>query len=555
MTAMKVNAGAKLVLVFVYVLAATYVYWLFYGRPVIGIDDANIYMVYMRNFSKGMGFVYNAGGERVEGFTSLLWTVAGGFFYLFRSEVGMLLLAFNIIIITFTLWRLVLFTDRFFDDKRILSPYSLFILGALFVAMGYFDWTILTLMETGFWSLLLVSIIIELCDRELRGPGSPAYVFPLLLVLLVVTRPESLLWGVFFLVIRWWQLYRERGGIGAAVRGVSVAVICFFGAVVLLLLFRLVYFGYPFPNTYYAKVSPNKLYNLVGGIKYVGHFLWENKPVILLFFFLPVHLYRLARKKERSPRENALLIIVLSCLLTLLIPLYTGGDHFSLNRFIQPIMPWFFFLLAYSFSFYNLGGRAVLKGYVSGVVFIAGVLALSKYSPLFSESSPIRFEFSLAEDGRRDGGKLGSLFQGCSPLPVQGVIAAGGAAYAYKGATIDVLGLNNVAIAHSGSERIGMKDHASFDKKVFMRLRPDLFFTEFLKDTTGYVLLENKQGFEQSLVNQVLKGILKEEGFRKIYFPVLVLKKGETGGISTYTTENFIRRLDRNVYDVIYLKR
>jgi hypothetical protein len=43
------------------------------GSPTTGIDDANIFFVYARNFSAGDGFVFNPGGERVEGFTSLLW--------------------------------------------------------------------------------------------------------------------------------------------------------------------------------------------------------------------------------------------------------------------------------------------------------------------------------------------------------------------------------------------------------------------------------------------------------------------------------------------------
>ena len=41
----------------------------------LGIDDANIYFVYAKNLALGHGFVYHPGGERVEGFTSLLWTL------------------------------------------------------------------------------------------------------------------------------------------------------------------------------------------------------------------------------------------------------------------------------------------------------------------------------------------------------------------------------------------------------------------------------------------------------------------------------------------------
>jgi len=39
------------------------------GSSFIGIDDANIYFIYMRSIANGNGFVY---GENVEGFTSFM---------------------------------------------------------------------------------------------------------------------------------------------------------------------------------------------------------------------------------------------------------------------------------------------------------------------------------------------------------------------------------------------------------------------------------------------------------------------------------------------------
>jgi hypothetical protein len=37
------------------------------GTPLVGYDDANIFFVYARNLVDGHGFVYNPGGEPVEG--------------------------------------------------------------------------------------------------------------------------------------------------------------------------------------------------------------------------------------------------------------------------------------------------------------------------------------------------------------------------------------------------------------------------------------------------------------------------------------------------------
>jgi hypothetical protein len=43
--------------------------------PSVGFDDANITQAYARNIAEGHGYVYNVGGERVEGSTSFLWTL------------------------------------------------------------------------------------------------------------------------------------------------------------------------------------------------------------------------------------------------------------------------------------------------------------------------------------------------------------------------------------------------------------------------------------------------------------------------------------------------
>ena len=57
----------------------------------------------------------------------------------------------------------------------------------------------------------------------------------------------------------------------------------------LLTLFRLQYFGYPLPNTYYAKVSPSLAYNLEDGAVYLLKYLTADPidflSVSLVFLF------------------------------------------------------------------------------------------------------------------------------------------------------------------------------------------------------------------------------------------------------------------------------
>ncbi len=51
-------------------------------------DDAMISMTYARNLAHGAGLVWNAGGERVEGITNLLWVIYMSFFHLLPIAVS-----------------------------------------------------------------------------------------------------------------------------------------------------------------------------------------------------------------------------------------------------------------------------------------------------------------------------------------------------------------------------------------------------------------------------------------------------------------------------------
>src|SRR5688572_4205478 len=72
----------KYTLLLLFTAFIVFVYWYLYGRPLIGIDDANIYFVYIKNFAEGNGFVYNVGGALTEGFTSILWVLIASVLYL-----------------------------------------------------------------------------------------------------------------------------------------------------------------------------------------------------------------------------------------------------------------------------------------------------------------------------------------------------------------------------------------------------------------------------------------------------------------------------------------
>src|SRR5690242_13300954 len=106
-------------------------------RSYLGIDDAFIYFVYAKNLAHGHGFVYNVGGERVEGFTSMLWVLICSLFYRLFSEnyFRQALVLLNIAMVSFALFRLTDFLDRRFAGRPVSFPSfpSFCLLAILFV--------------------------------------------------------------------------------------------------------------------------------------------------------------------------------------------------------------------------------------------------------------------------------------------------------------------------------------------------------------------------------------------------------------------------------------
>src|SRR5689334_7717030 len=223
-----------------------------------GIDDANIYFVYAKNLANGHGFVYNVGGERVEGFTSLLWTLICTLAFKFSSQPELILLVINVVTISVGIAVALTYLQNDFlitqKSWQIRILWSGIFLVLLLSSPRYIVWNTITLMENGLWStLLLVTTIFVIIGHASRRAIN--FGFIPFLILLVLTRPESILWGFIFVGVIYIRLAFAKGPI-TALKDLAPSVLCFIISVVLMTLFRLQYFGYPLPNTYYAKVSP-----------------------------------------------------------------------------------------------------------------------------------------------------------------------------------------------------------------------------------------------------------------------------------------------------------
>jgi len=215
-------------------------------------------------------------------------------------------------------------------------------------------------------------------------------------------------------------------------------------------------------------------------------------------------------------------------LVGLAIPILEGGDGFALFRFYQPlwpllILPLYFLVAAIDFDYY----KARKYRYVA----LTAALALVFFSNTpnwvsFQHNNRLAFEFEIARAGRVEGQTLNQIFEGDNP-PSVGVITAGGIALTYAGEIIDLMGLNNLEMAHSQGERTGIAGHTAFDTAIFYQLEPELILPRVIP--AGKTL--SFEGYESySFTNKVLKGLLYDERFQKKYTPAIVHSGKEQSG-------------------------
>ena len=541
--------------------------WLCYGKPITGIDDANIYQVYMRNLAEGHGFVYQVGGEKVEGFTSVLWVLIGACVYRWLIAPELVLILLSVLIVNALIVVLNHQLNRLYGQEGFRVYHLFFMLLLLFVP-GYFDWTLFTLMETALWSLLLTLLALRVSIvPAVVSPGASKdnLILSILLVLLLLTRPESMLWGPLLLALRI-GLFRYSGYSWRDVFRYNLFPVMVFGtALISLILWRLWYFGYPFPNTYYAKVSSQPWGNLKTGARYLIEYILHFNPLVLLMYGLSAGwMYQFSRLPKPDAKMVTLLVWIVISLLNLFFPLLTGGDHFYLGRILQPLMPMTFMIFTYLFFQIivvklDAAPARILLGAQAGLLLVTAMLLPDQYRfyRYGNVTPPFQYEFYLAQKGREMGHQMNNFFYPVANKPVWGVLCAGGIAYSYDGVTLDLLGLNNVAMAHANPVKPAdrPKNHGSFDKEVFYTQQPDIMYpTQFVQISTfSPGPYEQSDTFQNDFFARATDHIHQDPRFKSLYVPVLLTSKAKGDVLYAYFRRRYLEQLDLQSYELKYL--
>lgn len=509
---------------FLMVMISSLIAWNANGRSFIGVDDAEIYHVYMKHVSEGHGFVYNIGGERVEGFTSLLWTIIGAGIHYMSLPLELTLMLLNVMLIALLLSRIWGYID---GDSQLWSLPSFAFFSLLFVMPGFFEWTILSQLETGLWTMLLGLIILGILKQEV------IWKMCVFFILFVLCRPEAMLWGIALATV--YVIGSMNNRVFEVKRLFPLfAVLLITG---LLISWRLSYFGFPLPNTYYAKVSSDIFSNAFVGMKYIAKFFVQMPIIPIIMGPVILELFKQFRESTLMKLSIYDWTIVTVFVTSFFIPFYTGGDHFELSRFFQPVLP--FFIL--SFCKTTFFERFAKHSRILLLVFIS--MVSSRWIVYAFTESPLKHEWNIAIEGRKQSRALNGFFEGHS-LPIQGVLTAGSTAYAYEGKTIDLLGLNNVEMAHAESvKKQGiMKNHASFVPEVFYRQEPDVFWM------AGGFSNKEPNVLDIPLFNaNIFRNIQRDPQFKKMY-GAFALRNKNGIWLMTFMNREYVQSLDTNLF-------
>lgn len=536
-----------------------------YHFPLTGIDDANIYFVYMKNFSNGHGFVYNIGSERVEGFTSLLWTLIGSCIFRFTNYIEICLLIFNFILIYISLIIVTNIIESFINNKKIITNYTLIVLGLLIIFPGFYDWTFFSLLETGLWTFELILftylLIIPYLKEDFTFQKSSLYI-GLLFPFFIITRPESILLGIIFIFIRFLQLILEKNDLKNIIKQILPSSIVYCMSLFLLTKWRLYYFGFPFPNTYYIKMTDGFFNNLEEGSVYFAKYIIRSNPLMVVFVLLVLlWIYHFIKKNVVNKKDKIILTLIILSAIGISIPFYTGGDHFRLSRFYQVFSPIFYLCLLFIIQSFQRPSNFISiifnsKKYILISLAVLSMLPLNNlYYLFYNRTKTIAMEFHIAKTNRDIGYKLNTFFVNIEK-PSIAVVAAGGIAYTYDGNVNDVLGLNNVEVAHTVGDRpiSILKSHRAFNKKIFLKQHPDLFIFDFVTDTSKFIPYAKRNNIDNEFGSKVIKNIYRDADFNLQYTPIFIYNKRRNEFLFSYANNNFIENIDTTLYKISVIK-
>lgn len=423
-------------------------------------DDAYITFRYVKNFIEGNGLVFNI-GERVEGYTNFSWALLMS--ALAKLNFDIINISQNIsgffgvlaVIATFYVSGLIVL-PRDSSQKKIsnienydkyfnLIPIILIVFTEAFVY-----WAVSGMESSLFVFFVLLSFFFYLKEKDNEKIN---YKLGIVLALASLTRPEgpyifAIIYAhkIFFIFLN-----NFRQGLNFTFKKIFtrnnlIEISIFIVPFVLHMLFRLLYYGHLFPNTFYAKTNFT-LTSFETGLKY---FEAVRKDYLLygILLIAPVFLFKL-----KSIRFEVSFLYFFTIVYSVYIIL-VGGDVLALHRFWLPVLPVIYILFA---KFINQLYKIIISkkpgispsGIMLFLLVLSIVIGYYQYDKNKENVDRIKqLEIGLVQGMEQKAYVINSLQRMQGRRLTVAVSTIGALAYFTDANVIDLLGLTDETIAH-----------------------------------------------------------------------------------------------------------
>lgn len=305
-------------------------------------EDAFITYRFARNVTEGHGFVWNVGAAPVEGFSNFLWlqlcvvALKLGLDPARVTQIAGVVFGVGTLLVTWQFARRVL---------GIGQPGALFLAASLAAAGPLAAWAS-SGMETVFFACCVTSAVYSAARFFVSVDVRHGLLTGCALIAATLTRPEGfgiaclVLAPVIFLAAD--RTQRRRALIVAAIYGLAFTVY---------FTWRYVTFGYPLPNTFYAKTGGGWS-QYWRGFVYLAyfslHFLAPWTPwIVLLAWRASERFHVSSAQRARMDGRVAGLVIAGTVIGGYLgYVMLVGGDYMAMYRFVVPVLPLMFAVLA-----------------------------------------------------------------------------------------------------------------------------------------------------------------------------------------------------------------
>ena len=431
-------------------------------------DDAMISMQYGRNLAEGHGWVWNVGGEAVQGFTNFGVT-------LLMAGLHTLPLPDSMVALVFQLLNLAVLIGILFGVHRLarlVFPGQTRVADAAAILTGlYGPLAIWGLQGADFAILAGIALVAVLGVVRARKEGRPPSlaVFLWLAVGILVREDFALVFATIWVWCVAFAFPDRKASIGPAAIGLLT--------VAFLLIFSIGVFGDPLPNTYYLKATGNPRLSMwaTGASQLLSFYPGISVLVLVAFVFFGAVL--LSRDSDR-----VFLLLITLVLVQFAYFVWVGGDWVveHTSRYLMVAMPLFIVVIAGGSA--EFLGRSRLRGSTANLFFWAQMALFvwflnppeTRREWHFTQREPIYRAENVANlhmghalcDTTTSDAKIGVFWAGLTP-------------YVCPREYVDVFGRTDSHIAHREMESFaGGPGHAKTDwAYIFEESRPDVLTT------------------------------------------------------------------------------